>query len=416
MAQGSGPAGESELRRVNRALRVLSSCIRAATQEREEASLIRAFCRAIVDQGGYPLAWVGFAQHDEEHSIFVAEAAGRSAEYARQIRLVWSAEQPSGQGPAGCALRTGEPSVCRDIRTDPRFAEWRETAARFSVCSSIGLPVRCGGEVVAVLSMYAAEPDAFDEQETALLNELANELGAALELRRHRAREAAIESSLRASEAEFRTLFENIADAVFIHSVEGRILEVNPAACRLGYSREELVRMTVNQVVADDQIPLVRSRIREVLDNGHTRFESVHLTAAGDRVPVEVVTSRFDYRGSPAVLSVARDISDRKRAEAALRETRHWLQVAVAASNIGLWNWHLESGRVFYSTEWKQQLGYTDDEISDDLSEWIDRVHPADRGRMDRILPNAGMIGRRTVNSTIGCAIATAPGDGSCLG
>jgi len=73
----------------------------------------------------------------------------------------------------------------------------------------------------------------------------------------------------------------------------------------------------------------------------------------------------------------------RKHTEELLRESRAHLEVAVQAVNLGLWDWDLRSNKVFFSKEWKRQIGYEENEIPDDFGEWQSRVHPED---VDRVL------------------------------
>jgi PAS domain S-box-containing protein len=72
------------------------------------------------------------------------------------------------------------------------------------------------------------------------------------------------------------------------------------------------------------------------------------------------------------------EITERKRAERVLHETEERLRLAVKAANVGLWDWNLRTNEVYYSPEWKRQIGYEEDEIKDDFSEWESRVHPDD--------------------------------------
>ncbi|MEY2518735.1 MAG: hypothetical protein QOF24_494, partial [Verrucomicrobiota bacterium] len=80
------------------------------------------------------------------------------------------------------------------------------------------------------------------------------------------------------------------------------------------------------------------------------------------------------------------DITESKRAEAELRESRAHLQLALQASNIGPWDWDLISNQVRFSREWKQQLGYAENEITSDLSEFTSRLHPQDAERIAAML------------------------------
>jgi two-component system, cell cycle sensor histidine kinase and response regulator CckA len=82
------------------------------------------------------------------------------------------------------------------------------------------------------------------------------------------------------------------------------------------------------------------------------------------------------------VLELEREAAERIRAEAGVERAALQLRTAVTAANVGLWDWDLETNAVFYSREWKRQIGFDDDEISSRVSEWWDRVHPEDRDRM----------------------------------
>jgi diguanylate cyclase (GGDEF)-like protein/PAS domain S-box-containing protein len=72
------------------------------------------------------------------------------------------------------------------------------------------------------------------------------------------------------------------------------------------------------------------------------------------------------------------EITERQRVENALRESEERYALAVRAANDGLWDWNLKKGSIYYSPRWKQMLGYTDSEISDNPNEWFNRVHPDD--------------------------------------
>ncbi len=78
----------------------------------------------------------------------------------------------------------------------------------------------------------------------------------------------------------------------------------------------------------------------------------------------------------------ARDISDRKRVELALAEAEQRWSMAVRGANDGIWDWNLQTGKVYYSDRWKAMLGYGQDEISDSPDEWRSRIHPDDCERM----------------------------------
>jgi PAS domain S-box-containing protein len=190
---------EMELRRVNRALKVLGESSQAMARAAEEKEFLAEVSRMIVDTGGYRLAWIGLAQDDEKKSVLPVAQAGFEDGYLEKADITW-ADTQRGRGPTGTAIRTGRPTVCKNILKDPKFAPWREEAVRRGYGSSIALPIRMGGNMVGALNIYATEPDAFDSEELNLLEELANDISYGLTaLRDKRERERAEEALVKSS-------------------------------------------------------------------------------------------------------------------------------------------------------------------------------------------------------------------------
>jgi PAS domain S-box-containing protein len=158
------------------------------------------------------------------------------------------------------------------------------------------------------------------------------------ELRRHRDRleERVAERTARLSESEerYRVLFNSGNDIVIVHAwaeegAPGKLVEVNGVAReRLGYTREEFLGMTSREIESPEGAYDVPAVIRQLAEKGHAVFETVARAKDGRGIPVEVSAHRFNLGGKPLVLSVARDITERKRAEAALRESARRLERA----------------------------------------------------------------------------------------
>jgi PAS domain S-box-containing protein len=124
-------------------------------------------------------------------------------------------------------------------------------------------------------------------------------------------------SELRESEAKQRLLFDNANDAIFIHDAHAQMLAVNPMACeRLGYTHSELMSMTINQVDSPEEAQHVQERITRLIEQGHLTFETVHQCKDGSLVPTEVSARRITWDKQLAVMSICRNITNRKRAEA----------------------------------------------------------------------------------------------------
>jgi PAS domain S-box-containing protein len=129
------------------------------------------------------------------------------------------------------------------------------------------------------------------------------------------------EKELVESELKFRTLFESASDAIFIHDLEGHFIEVNEVAVkRLGYSREELLTMTPVDIDTPEFAELIPSRMKLLEETGAAVFETAQIARGGKIIQLEVNCRVIEYQGQKCVLTIARDITDRKKAEEELRE------------------------------------------------------------------------------------------------
>jgi two-component system sensor histidine kinase UhpB len=132
---------------------------------------------------------------------------------------------------------------------------------------------------------------------------------------------------LKDSEEKFRMLFHNANDAVFVTQLSsdktyGDFIEVNQVACeRLGYSKEEFLRLSPSAIVSPKFINEFNKNNEDLLNSSHVIYELVHRAKDRKLIPVEISSHLFTYHGKPTVLSIARDITERKRVENKLRKT-----------------------------------------------------------------------------------------------
>lgn len=131
------------------------------------------------------------------------------------------------------------------------------------------------------------------------------------------------ELALIKSEEKFREVFNNANDAMFLQKIfnkgPGKFIEVNDkASASLGYSKEELVNLELKDIISSDTFLYLPTVFEKVIMDGKATFESEHVTKYGQIFPVEVNTHLFYIRGEKYLLSIARDISERKKTEQAL--------------------------------------------------------------------------------------------------
>ena len=160
----------------HRALQMLSRSSIAINRIDDEATLLAEVCRLAIEAGGYRMAWVGYARDDEEKSIEPMAQAGEQSGYLATIRLSWRDDEAGGQGPAGQAIRSGQPQQSSDIGKAENHFFWHEEALQRGYRSAIFLPLRSEARSFGVLCLYAGEIQQFSGEEVKLLQELADNL------------------------------------------------------------------------------------------------------------------------------------------------------------------------------------------------------------------------------------------------
>ena len=200
------------------------------------------------------------------------------------------------------------------IRGQRFSAEHLSEEMRARASDGLRAPIVVGEEEVGhVSAAYVEDRPFLLPQEQSLLDSIAESIG--LWFERREARKA-----LRQSEARYRTLFNSANDAIFIHDMEGNFLEVNDAACqRLGYSRQELLEMGPRDLDAKEYAKKFERRMRTLRESGELYAETVHRRKNGTSIPTELSARVVDYSGGRAVLTIARDVTEREDLERRLR-------------------------------------------------------------------------------------------------
>jgi len=170
---------EQEVVRLGRIKRSLQSATTILLSVRTEAEMFRQICLSFVEFGNYRLAYIAIANDDPDNTFRIAASAGYDEGYLAQAQLTWN-DEPTGNGRLGMAIRTGTVQINQDLESEPETRPLREEARRRGYRSTIALPLRRHGKVAAVLSIYAAEPRAFDTEEVKLLSALADDISHAL--------------------------------------------------------------------------------------------------------------------------------------------------------------------------------------------------------------------------------------------
>ncbi|MBU1155484.1 MAG: PAS domain S-box protein, partial [Proteobacteria bacterium] len=332
---------DEELRRTNRALRTLSQCSQILVRAREEKEVLQDFCRIITGDGGYRMAWVGFAEHDEAKSVRPVAQMGFEEGYLAAANITW-ADTARGKGPTGTAIQTGRTVTALDLLTNPDYTPWRDEATKRGYASSIAIPLKSDGQVLGALNIYASEIDAFNEVEVELLEKVAQTLAYGIIALRAEKNRTQAEEALQRSEDQFRAAFENAPEGMALLDLKRRFLKVNPRLCEmLGYSEQELLGNSFNRFTHPDDRQGGRDRWREFLagDLSVKRAEKRYIHKNGQVVWVVVSNSAISNSQGEVkyILAHIYDITDRKQAEEKLAQTARQWQTTFDSANDAIW-------------------------------------------------------------------------------
>ena len=185
----------------------------------------------------------------------------------------------------------------------------------------------------------------------------------------------------------YRRLVELSPDGILI-AQRDRIVFVNPAAARLfgASAAAEILGKSPFELFHPESHALIRERVALMMSGQSVPpAEEKIVRLDGVVTDVEVNSTRLDDPAGPAIQVIVRDISERKRADARLRQSEERLTLAFAGAREGVWDWNLETGAVVYSPRWKEMLGYGEDEIEPHVRAWEALLHPEDKPRADAL-------------------------------
>lgn len=190
------------------------------------------------------------------------------------------------------------------------------------------------------------------------------------------------EEKLRYSEEKYRLLMKQASDGVFIGDREGNFVEVNPKACEmLGYTREELLRLDLKDVIAAEDLDEIPLRLDELTSGKTLVIERRLRRGDGTLLPVETSARMLD---DGRLYANVRDITERKRAEEALQKSERSLAAAQQIAHVGSWEYDVEKDEARWSDEAYRIFGFSPQQLVPTRRKHLEFVHPEDRGLVER--------------------------------
>jgi PAS domain S-box-containing protein len=313
---------EEELNKLNRTLRALSDSNHALMLAENEIDYINKVCRIVINDCGYSLVWVGYAEDDKSKTVKPVGQAGFEKGYLETLNISW-ADTERGRGPTGTAIRTAQPAICRNMLTDPNFKPWRAEAVKRGYMSSLVLPLMLNDAVFGAMSIYSQKPDPFSDDEVKLLKELADDLSSGI---------LAVRTSnlLKVSEEKFRVLAEALPQIVWSAGADGAVDYYNRQAyAYTGVKPGDINGWKWESVIHPEDIEPTLRIWKNALDTGHDYMIEHRLRRVDKQYRWHLtrgVAVRSDMGQPLRWIGTDTDIHDQKQAEEILKRDKKMLE------------------------------------------------------------------------------------------
>jgi PAS domain S-box-containing protein len=315
---------EADLKKINRTLEAMKNSNEAILRATDEQPFLQEVCHIITRDCNHAMVWIGIAEKNEGKTVRPVAYSGVDEGYLGTLRVTWDSSA-QGCGPTGTAIRTGQPSMCRNMLTDAAFAPWREEAIKRGYASSLVIPLKEREETWGAITIYSREPDAFTQNEADLLMDLARDLEFGIQSLRMRAARARAEEALRESEERLRLFVEYAPAALAMFDKQMRYLRASQRwRADYGLGDRELFGVSHYDIfpeITDEWKETHRRGLAgEVLRHEADRFERADGTVQWIRW--EVLPWRNAEGMVGGILIFTEDISEHIQAQEALRRSQ----------------------------------------------------------------------------------------------
>jgi PAS domain S-box-containing protein len=332
-----------------------------------------------------PTALLTFVDHRTEH-FKSAQGLPPALADLRRISLDYSICQ--------YAVAAGGPLVVSDARDHPLLAA-HPAVTELGVVAYAGVPlITSTGQCLGTIAVLDWAPRDWGDDQVAMLRDLAATAVTELELRRELTDRGRMENALRESEARYRSLIDQTSDIITVIDESAVVRYGSPSVeTVLGYDPDDLVgRRAVDLVHPDDVGPLLEAHRSALLDPTEAQrgveFRCRHRD--GSWRVLEALGSVMQYRsaGPQAVLTL-RDVTEHRKAEAALRESEERLRLTLDAGKCGIWDWDIATDRLTWSERVYELHGVTPETFGGRMEDFMSLIHPADRARVSEAVRQA---------------------------
>ncbi len=315
---------ERKILRLNRTYALLSNINQMIVRTRDRQTLFNSACQIAETDGKFALSWIGILDiHSGE--VIPASKAGGVSDYIENLNLVIT-DDVKGKYPIAFSIREGKHTIINNIVIDEAMATWKEKALLLGYKSIGAFPIKVFNKSIGAIGFYSDEIGFFDDAELRLLDELAMDLGYALEILELDDKRKQTEESLIQSISLYRATLESTADGILVVNEEGKITGFNEQFLKMWNIPNEIIQtgddnIAINYVLNQLKDPTAFiNKVKELYEEKEKDSFDVIEFKDGKIFERYSHPQRIEGAAIGRVWSF-RDVSKRRMMEEALRES-----------------------------------------------------------------------------------------------
>ena len=235
------------------------------------------------------------------------------------------------------------------------------------------LPIVYLNKAIGCLNIASRREDVIPEYSKRVLEKIAMHVGSFII-------QVKTEEKVRQNQQDLNTLFNTIDDFLFILDMKGNMLYFNSVVTgRLGYSEKELLHEHVLKVHPPSMHEEAAFKITGMLQGTEEVCPVPLMCKDGSLIPVETKVKKGEWSGMEVLIGISRDSTERRRYERAIKENAERLEMALLASEAGLWDWNLRTKELVLNERWFAMRGFDIIDKKNNFETWERLIHPDDK-------------------------------------